>query len=89
MKSNDAALEKAPRRVKVTSPQKDLPATSNVSTRPRIGRQLFQSVEPARYVYSESNMEEARFDEANEYVIKNYKLEYWVGSENANRSDDE
>ena len=89
MKNADAVLEKAPRRVKVTSPQKDIPATSNVSTRPRTGRQLFQSVEPARYVYSESNVEEAQFDEANEYVIKNYKLEYWIGSEHANRTDDE
>jgi hypothetical protein len=68
---------------------RQVPATQNVVTKPRPRAQPVQSVQSVRYVYSETEQEESRFAEANEYVIKNYKLDYWVGSEHANRSDEE
>jgi capsular exopolysaccharide synthesis family protein len=67
---------------------RQVPAAQNVITKPRPCAQPVQSVQSVRYVYSETEQEESRFAEANEYVIKNYKLDSWVGSEHANRTDE-
>jgi hypothetical protein len=68
---------------------KNIPATHTVQPRPsqktRPRQPMARSAEPARAADSESRREESLFREANEYVILNYNLEYWIMDEQESR----
>jgi capsular exopolysaccharide synthesis family protein len=68
---------------------KNIPATHTVQPRPsqktRPRQPMARSAEPARAADSESRREESLFREANEYVIQNYNLEYWIMDEQESR----
>jgi succinoglycan biosynthesis transport protein ExoP len=86
----DAALKDTLRgRMEVNLPTRDVPATSNVITRPQRRVQASQYIEPAQYVHVENENDNGRFVEANEYVVKNYNLEYWVSDVQDNGAEDD
>jgi hypothetical protein len=62
-------------------PRRDVFAAQNTVARSRPRRQVLQGVEPVAPLHTETETKPAiRVDEPNEYVIPNYKLEYWIGN---------
>jgi hypothetical protein len=62
------------------APVREVPASQNVPTKPAPYNLTAETIEPANYIFSDE-VEKPIFNEIDEYIIRSYKLEYWLGDD--------